>query len=840
MRTNRQLKLIHALVAPVVAAFAVSVTAQHPFVRVLDTGDWGHYAANAGASWGDYDGDGDLDIYAPSTNPSLSLNSVYRNDGGGVFTRMNESDVGDLALDDGSARLGIWADMDNDGDLDLYVANESQSDTNPSYGDLIYLNDGTGRFDRHAPVAFSQPMRPSTGASLFDYDQDGLLDVLVATWPEGADVLYHNEGALRFSEALSITPATLGLFSFWGDVDEDGDYDIIVGDFDWTTPSFFYLNQAAEQNPGEFVYSASFSNGTTLPNRLSDADWGDFDNDGDLDLIAGHSSHTGYDLFRNDGHGNYTQIDIPLQGDLRSGTVVWVDVDNDGWLDLLAETWDTDKDYYELGYTYLRNQGDGGFYEWPIVSDVDFQGELHLPNPGDYDNDGDLDFIFVVSSAGPGVPEQLWRNEGNDNHWLKLVLRGTVSNASAIGAIVRVKATIEGQETWQMRQVFAGGKYLAQTDPRPNFGLGEASVAEVVRIEWPSGIVQELADVPANQTLTVVEPVRLNVNAPDRLSWHSSRARVYTLESASTVNGPWAPATEAVEADGNLRTATIDASEGNRFYRIQNTPPAPIPPNPNLDTLVWMTPGTFLMGSPATEPEREALVPTTGYGDETQHQVTLTHGFWMAKYETTQKEYTAIMGSNPSAFTGERQPVESVTWHESVAYCEKLTVQEQAAGRLPEGYVYRLPTEAEWEYACRAGTTTAFALGEELRSRQANFDGTREYSVADGGTVSNAGGYSAGRPIPVGVSMFPPNAWGLHDMHGNVREWCADRIEHYPTGPVTDPTTPRPTDDWGPVQRGGHWGAPGAYCRSAHRDFHFPDFRNSHYGFRVVLARPID
>ncbi|HKI82114.1 MAG TPA: formylglycine-generating enzyme family protein, partial [Pseudodesulfovibrio sp.] len=296
---------------------------------------------------------------------------------------------------------------------------------------------------------------------------------------------------------------------------------------------------------------------------------------------------------------------------------------------------------------------------------------------------------------------------------------------------------------------------------------------------------------------------------------------------------------ETVEVDGNLRTATIQTDEGARFYRLQNTPQTPIPPNPNPDTLVWMTPGTFLMGSPVTEPEREALVPTTGYGDETQHEVTLTQGYWMAKYETTQEEYTAIMGSNPSASAGVNLPVESVTWYESVAYCEQLTAQEAAAGRLPEGYVYRLPTEAEWEYACRAGTSTAFFLGDELWSWQANFAGTREYSVSEGGTVDNPNGTLIGHTMLVGFSRYTPNAWGLYGMLGNVREWCADRIDHYPSGPVADPATPEPTNDWSAVQRGGHWGAPGAYCRSAHRDFHFPTFRNSHYGFRVVLARPL-
>jgi len=306
-----------------------------------------------------------------------------------------------------------------------------------------------------------------------------------------------------------------------------------------------------------------------------------------------------------------------------------------------------------------------------------------------------------------------------------------------------------------------------------------------------------------------------------------------TVEWAASLEGPWSDnwaGLRAAPADSN---GTLTASVP-MFYRVRG-----VPVNPNPEGLVWIPPGTFLMGSPVSEPEREALFQLYGLGNETLHEVALTQGYWMAKHETTQEQFSAIMGSNPSYFSGVNLPVENVTWYESVAYCEALTAREQAAGRLPEGYVYRLPTEAEWEYACRAGSTTAFYLGDELRSGQANFDGTREYSVAEGGTVANPAGTAYGRTRPVGDTLFQPNAWGLYDMHGNVKERCADRIENYPAGPVTDPSTPRPTADWGPVERGGNWRGPAANCRSAARDVHFPDFRHNGYGFRVVLARPL-
>jgi formylglycine-generating enzyme required for sulfatase activity len=156
---------------------------------------------------------------------------------------------------------------------------------------------------------------------------------------------------------------------------------------------------------------------------------------------------------------------------------------------------------------------------------------------------------------------------------------------------------------------------------------------------------------------------------------------------------------------------------------------------------------------------------------------------------------------------------------------------------LPEGYVYRLPTEAEWEYACRAGTTTVFFYGDEMRSGLANFNATEEYSLIEGGVAANPSGVFLERTTPVG--SYAPNAWGVYDMHGNVRERCYDGVDQYPSGPVTDPVV-RPQPDWVVIERGGSWLGSVIGLRSAHRDFHYPDFRHSAYGFRIVLAHPIE
>ena len=219
--------------------------------------------------------------------------------------------------------------------------------------------------------------------------------------------------------------------------------------------------------------------------------------------------------------------------------------------------------------------------------------------------------------------------------------------------------------------------------------------------------------------------------------------------------------------------------------------------------------GSFTMGSPATEDGRE--------DDEPQRQVTLTKAFWLGKCEVRQKDFEAIEGKNPSRFKGADLPVETLTWDEAAAFCRKLNDRERQAGRLPVGYEYRLPTEAEWEYACRAGTQGQHALGADADS------------LEDGAWYS---GNSEGKTHAVGSKA--PNAWGLHDMHGNVSEWCADWWGEYPPGELTDPVGAQV----GPqrVHRGGSGANRPSACRAANRFSYSPGKVSNSLGFRVALA----
>ncbi len=231
----------------------------------------------------------------------------------------------------------------------------------------------------------------------------------------------------------------------------------------------------------------------------------------------------------------------------------------------------------------------------------------------------------------------------------------------------------------------------------------------------------------------------------------------------------------------------------------------------------WCPKGSFRMGSPFSEDGR--------YSDESRHDVTFTNHFWLGKHEITQDQWTAVMGTNPSSFKGANHPVDRVSWEDATEFCRRLNERERKAGRLLAGWAYQLPTEAQWEYACRAGTNSAFAFGKSLSSSQANFDGNYPYGDAPNGPYLR-------RTAPVG--SYQPNAWGLHDMHGNVYEWCRDWYGKYPLEGAYDPVGP--SQGSLRVLRGGSWFYFGRNLRSASRYWLAPTCRNFILGFRLSLS----
>lgn len=224
----------------------------------------------------------------------------------------------------------------------------------------------------------------------------------------------------------------------------------------------------------------------------------------------------------------------------------------------------------------------------------------------------------------------------------------------------------------------------------------------------------------------------------------------------------------------------------------------------------WIPPGTFLMGSPTNEVGRSH--------DEIPHRVTLAKGFYLGVYLVTQEQWQSVMGHDPSRFKDERNlPVDGVSWHDCLDFITSL--------RQGDRYPYRLPTEAEWEYSCRAGTMTPFHFGETISTEQANYNGN--YAYGDGSK-----GVYRGKTTPVG--SFPANAWGLHDMHGNLMEWCADWHGDYANGDLADPQGP--TSGKLRVLRGGSWYLNPGNCRSARRGKNEPGLRYLNCGFRLCFS----
>ena len=301
-----------------------------------------------------------------------------------------------------------------------------------------------------------------------------------------------------------------------------------------------------------------------------------------------------------------------------------------------------------------------------------------------------------------------------------------------------------------------------------------------------------LQDIPANRYQSATEVLAALSNTKARVrqqvSPHSSKQSIY-----SPINITKIPENTPLDINFAL-SFTEDLGKGVKLEMIA------IPG------------GTFLMGSPENEVER--------FSDESpQHEVTVP-GFFIGKYQLTQLQYQTIMGTNPSYFKGDNRPVEGVCWEDAVKFCQKLN--HRTLGN------YRLPSEAEWEYACRAGTKTPFHFGDNVTTDLVNYNGNYPYSSAPKGKY---------REQTTDVGIFPPNAFGLYDMHGNVWEWCEDeRHENYINAPTDGSSWQSRISLGQKVLRGGCWHDYARYCRSACRLKSPCCSRNYFYGFRVVLS----
>ncbi len=413
-----------------------------------------HAGTVQGVSWGDYDGDGDEDLYV---SLSFGANKLFRNDDGATFADVSAPPLNDA----GDGVQSAWGDYDNDGDLDLYLVNSGTANK-------LFRNDGGGVFADIVSAVLNDAGFGFSGA-WGDHDNDGDLDLYI-TNAGSFNKLLDNDGAGGFTDITSGPLSSLG-FSFsgaWGDHDNDGDLDLYVG-------NAFSPNQLLENQGG-----GTFTDITAGP--LGDAGsaygvaWADYDNDGDLDLYVSNESAANK-LFRNDGGGVFADVTPLLLADIGGGRgIAWADYDNDGDLDLYLNQSGSNK--------LFRNEGGGLFSDATDDSLVNAGNGLGAAW-ADIDSDGDLDLYIATSAA----TKRLFRNEAvTGNHWVHVNLVGSPSNRSAIGARVRIVAG----GLAQIREITGGSGYGSQNSLTAEFGLGSATVVDSIRISWPSGTVQEL------------------------------------------------------------------------------------------------------------------------------------------------------------------------------------------------------------------------------------------------------------------------------------------------------------------------------------------------------------
>ena len=469
----------------------VSKITMNQFTRICDGIVVNDGGFSFGVSWIDYDTDNCLDLFVANWEYDVKgeTNYLYHNNGDGTYTKLTTGEI----TADGNAIASTWGDFDNDGDLDAYVVNAQQNN-------YFYTNEGGGIFTKvtHSPVVEGSEM--SMGAAWVDYDNDGWLDLFVVNHrppsePSGVENdLYRNDQGhfIRQDNASIGLIEDEGNSAAWGDYDGDGNLDLFLTRNDNLSRLF--------QNGGDGTFT-QITSGALVSENTHAGNWADYDNDGDLDLFTTGGYPSPIRLYENLGNGTFERV---TGQDIVNDSGYWVsghwgDYDNDGDLDLFVSGHHFSEAHANRLY---QNNGDGTFTRittGAIATDVE---PSHAGAWGDYDRDGDLD-LFVAN--GNGENNILYKNNGNSNNWIHIKCLGTISNRSAIGAKVWVKATLGGITVCQLREVSSQSGFFSQSSLNAHFGLGDATSIDSLKIEWPSGMVDMLTNVDANQFLIITE-----------------------------------------------------------------------------------------------------------------------------------------------------------------------------------------------------------------------------------------------------------------------------------------------------------------------------------------------
>ncbi|MGY8767761.1 MAG: SUMF1/EgtB/PvdO family nonheme iron enzyme [Pirellulales bacterium] len=805
----------------------------------------------------DVDGDGDLDILSASMNDDKIV--WYENDGKENFT---EKIISTSAT---RADSVITADVDGDGDLDILSA--SKSDNKIAW----YENDGKQKFTEQI---ISSKAYHAQSVFAADVDGDGDLDVLSASGSDNKIAWYKNDGKQIFTEKIISTMGNDAFSVFAADMDGDGDLDILSSHND---------KIALYENDGKQIFTEKII--STSTNGAFSVIAADIDGDGDLDVLSSSARDDKIAWYENDGKQNFTEQIISTSAD-GAQSVFAADVDSDGDLDILSASVDDNKIAWYKN-TKITNTGNTApAASSPPVSSVQPpQAETrNIPDFGTMQNTlgmnlmklpaGDFMMGSPRSEKGREDSEQQHRvrlsqgfylatTEVTQGQWQSLM--GTTpwsgrrrrsnlpEQPSGADHAVSHISWEDASHYCHLLSLKEGRKYRLPTEAEFEYACRAGTTTPYSFGSDPTAFreyawLYENAEAQGEAYAHIVAQKRANAWGlydmhGNMQEWCSDWYRD-DYEDSPNVD-PFGPPTGKyrVLKGGSYHSSTNSCRSAYHDQNLQSSSdigfrvvcelelPSATPPIPPVQPatvskrktfqnsigmkLVKIPAGEFLMGSQISEKDRSE--------DEQQHRVRLSQDFYLATTAVTQQQWQLVMGSTPRIIephdrVGAECPLTRVSWEYAVKYCNKLSERE--------GLVYRLPTEAEWEYACRASTTTAYSFGNDATLLKYHAWFIKE----------NPDFYYSNNPedrvLKVGQKLA--NAWGLYDMHGTVGEWCSDLYakDYYSNSPSVDPSGPLSSPYH--VVRGGSWEAEARDCRSASRFRDTPLSHRSTYGFRVV------